>query len=163
MIVGRGSLAKLLKDRDGAILFCSGVGNSQCTDDGEFARERTMLRHYSLRTASTCIFYFSSIVKPLTKYGIHKEEMEVRVKNEFDNYTIIRIGNIWECTNPNTFINYLKAHPEAQVRDETKYMISADSLNMICQSLPLKGRHEISIFDEMLTVEECLKRSQSTR
>jgi len=163
MIIGRGSLAKLLKNREGAIFFCSGVGNSQCTSEYEFDKEITEIKHISYRTISTCFFYFSSIVKQKTQYGLHKQRMESLVKDSFNNYNIIRIGNIWECTNPNTFLNYLKDHPEAPIRDEIKYMIHADQLNMICQSLPLIGRNEISIFDEMLTVEECLKRSQSTR
>lgn len=163
MIIGRGSLAKLLKYREGAILFCSGVGNSQCTSELEFAKERVSIRRISLRTISTCFFYFSSIIRPATQYGVHKEEMENFVKANFENYNIIRLGNIWECTNKNTFLNYLKRHPEAEVRDETKYMIHADQLNMICQSIPLSGRNEISIFSEMLTVKECLKRLPNTK
>lgn len=155
MIIGNGSLAKLLKDREGAIFFCSGVTKKGIEPD-EWQREIYILQ--SLVLSSGSLFYFSSIVKK-GDYGIHKHFMECRVRDYFENYNIIRIGNIWECTNPNTFINYLKAHPEAEVREnEMKYMISAAQLNLICQSLPLTGKNEISVFGEMLTVKECLKR-----
>lgn len=159
MIIGNGSLAKILKDREGAIFFCSGVGNSQCTDYSKFHREIDLLR--ACLGDERSVFYFSSInpANHLKPYFIHKWDMEQRVKHWFENFNIIRLGNIWECTNPNTFLNYLRAHPEAEVREkEIKYMIHAYELNMICQSLPLTGKHEISIFSEMLTVKECLKR-----
>lgn len=164
MIIGNGSLAKILKDREGAIFFCSGVGNSQCRDDKEFEREIAAIKTISKVRNSFSLFYFSSIVADVTcsPYFNHKTRCEETVRQLFHNYNIVRLGNIWECTNKYTFINYIKANPEATVReDELRYMISASMLNMICQSLPLKGKNQISIFEELLTVDECLNRSHS--
>lgn len=161
MIIGNGSLAKLLKDREGAILFCSGVGNSQCHDDKEFKREIASIKTISKVRNSFSLFYFSSIVADRTcsPYFNHKTRCEQTVRELFHNYNIVRLGNIWECTNKNTFLNYIKSHPEAKIRtEEMKYMISAETLNMICQSIPLNGKHTISVFEEMLTVSECLNR-----
>jgi len=158
MIIGHGSLAKLIQDREGAIFFCAGVSHNKPTDE-ECIREANSLN--ILSDSKDCLFYFSSIMAPITcsKYYNHKTEMENYITAVFTNYNIIRLGNVWECTNPNTFINYLKAHPEAKVREnEMKFMISAKQLNIICQSLPLIGKNEISVFGEMLTVKECLSR-----
>lgn len=160
MIIGNGSLAKLLNDRDGALFFAAGVGDSQCNDPIKFAREsNTLTSNYLLNSLKDqSLFYFSTISVNLvdTPYTRHKLNMERIVKELFEHYNIIRLGNIWECTNPNTFRNYIKAHPEAEVRDEWKYMISAEQLRLITDNLPLKGKHEISIFGEMKKVKDCL-------
>jgi hypothetical protein len=163
MIVGNGSLAKLLKDREGAILFASGVGDSLCADSDEFYREEHLLIRIALNNETQkCLFYFSSIVNDLylSPYYIHKRRMELVVKNTCENYNIIRVGNIWECTNPNTFRNAIKAKQAkgepVEIRDEFKYMIHADQLNMVVQGLPLTGKNEISVFGEMLKVKDCL-------
>jgi hypothetical protein len=161
MIVGHGSLAKLLKDREGAILFASGVGNSLCTDTQDFKRERQLIiQIFSGNDDEQSFFYFSPIVKQPTSYGAYKLNTEILVKSIFQNYNIIRLGNIWECTNPNTFRNAIKAKQAkgepVEIRDEFKYMIHADQLNMVVHGLPLTGKNEISIFDQMLKVKDCL-------
>jgi hypothetical protein len=162
MIIGSGSLAKLLKDREGAILFASGVGNSQCNDTNQFSRESDLLK--STKDDGRCLFYFSSMSvfedSIWSPYTFHKKTMEIRVTQWFQNYNIIRLGNIWECTNRHTFRNAIRAKKAkgdpVDIRDEWKYMIHADQLNMIVQGLPLTGGNEISIFGERLRVEECL-------
>lgn len=154
MIVGKGSIAKMLNDREGAIFFASGVSNSQHVNLPMMMREADLLWEYA--NDKKCLFYFSSIVKKDTAYGLHKLAMEERVKSWFDNYCIIRIGNVWECTNPNTFRNYISNHPEAEVRDEIKYMISKKQLLLITDNMPLVGKNEISVFGEMKKVKDCL-------
>lgn len=52
--------------------------------------------------------------------------MESTIKKEFPHYTIVRIGNITWGTNPHTLINYLKAHPEAEIRDEYRYIVDKE-------------------------------------
>lgn len=155
MIIGNGSIAKMLTDREGAIFFASGVGNSKCVNRKEFEREVSTLR--SIQDYSKCLFYFSTISRFLvdSPYVQHKMEMEIRIKAAFENYNIIRIGNVWECTNEHTFINAMKGKA-ITARDEWKYMIHANQLNMICQSLPLNGQNTICIFSEMRKVKDCL-------
>lgn len=162
MIIGRGSLASIIKDRDGAIFFCAGVGNSRCQDEKEFEREIQMLMQFI--NTDMCLFYFSSIACATnydSHYFDHKRHIESVIRDHFDNYNIIRVGNIWECTNPNTFLNYFRnnpSDPDIVIRDENKYLISAATLNKVCASLPLVGKTEISVFEELLTVYECLDR-----
>lgn len=155
MIIGKGSLSKLIIDREGAIFFCSGV-SKQSFDTEDQVREANLMR--SFQWDERCFFYFSSIGTFFSNshYYNHKKRMEQYVQVMFSNYWIIRIGNIWECTNPNTFINYLKANPDAEVRDEYRYMIHSGQLNTVLQSVPLTGKNEICIFSEMKKVSECL-------
>lgn len=160
MIVGTGDIASILNDRLNAIFFASGVSNSQCTDPAEFEREKNKLNSYLLvnLACNRSVFYFGTISATIvnTPYTKHKKEMEELVRNGSVNYNIIRLGNINWGTNPNTFINYLKAHPEAKIRDEWKYMVSKEQLLLLTDNLPLVGRNEISIFGEMKKVKDCL-------
>lgn len=161
MIIGSGSIAGMLNDREGITFFAAGVGDSQCIDVNEYMKE--VARFYSL-SHNNMIVYFSSISIFIadTLYIRHKKLMEEHVRHTCVNYTIIRIGNIWECTNPNTFINkmqYWKRNEkltDGVIRDEWKYMISKDQLNFVTDNLPLKGKIEISIFGEMKKVIDCI-------
>ena len=111
MIVGKGDIASVLNDREGTISFASGVSNSNETNDSEFMREIELL---DKQDRTKCLFYFSSISVDDNqkvggnKYLQHKLRMELLVKSNFENYNIIRIGNITWGSNPNTFINYIK-------------------------------------------------------
>lgn len=125
MIVGHGDIASVLTDREDRLFFASGVSNSQETRKSEYEREKKLLlsqdkyRH---------IVYFSSlsVFYTDTLYAQHKLRMEKLIKENFKHYTIIRIGNIDWGTNPNTLINYLRAHPEAEIRDVYRYVIDKE-------------------------------------
>lgn len=163
MIIGKGSLAKMLNDREGAIFFASGESDSQIKEEEDygFSREILLLHkiiYYTDYCDTHSFFYFSTISVNFlnTPYTRHKLKMEKLIKNNVPNYNIIRLGNIWECTNPNTFRNYIKAHPEAEIRDEWKYMIHKEQLLLLTNNLPLVGKHEISVFGEMKKVKDCL-------
>lgn len=125
MVVGDGDIASALPERDGLLFFASGVSNSQCTDEKEYQREVKLLKAQN-RTAH--IVYFSSLAvfSSTTRYARHKRQMELLVKRNFQHHTIIRLGNIDWGSNPHTLINYLKAHPEAEIKDEYRYVISRD-------------------------------------
>ena len=55
MIVGKGDIASILNDREGAIFFASGVSKSTETNESEFWREIELL---DKQDKSKCIFYF---------------------------------------------------------------------------------------------------------
>lgn len=160
MIVGHGDIASVLNDREHALFFASGVSNSQCTDPAEFEREKNKLYSYLMVNLASqrSVFYFSTISINLvnTPYTKHKKEMEALIRKGAANYNIIRLGNIEWGVNPNTFINYLKAHPEAKIRDEWKYLISKEQLLTITDNLPLVGKNEISVFGSMKKVKDCI-------
>ena len=161
MIIGTGDIASVLNDRDGAIFFAAGVSNSSEKRESEFLREYDLL---SQQDKSKCIFYFSSItIDDITKnndYIAHKRKMELLIKSNFENYNIIRIGNITWGTNPNTFINYIKNKIKngetVEIKDEYKYMIDKDQLVLLTNNLPLIGQNQISVFSRMAKVKELI-------
>lgn len=159
MIIGNGDIASILNDREGAIFFASGVSNSRCESTNAFRREFDLLM--SLKEEKRSLFYFSSIglfFTPLSSYLWHKRTMEHTVRTCFQNYNIIRIGNINWGTNPNTFINFIKLKREkgepVEIRDEWKYMISKEQLLLLTDNLPLTGKNEISVFGECKKVKD---------
>ena len=159
MIIGTGDIASVLNDREGAIFFASGVSNSQCIDEMQFQREIDLLADYI--GDQRCVFYFSTLNQHRTEpYFIHKYAVEVMIHNWFENYNIIRIGNIDWGKNPNTFINAIKAKQAkgepVEIRDDWKYMISKEQLLLLTDNLPLKGQNTISVFGEMKKVKDCL-------
>ena len=159
MIVGRGDIASVLNDRDGAIFFVSGVSNSNETRESEFMREIELL---DKQDKTKCIFYFSSIalddVNKNSQYLQHKRNMELLVKSNFENYNIIRIGNITWGSNPNTFINYIKNKKSkgetVEIKDEYKYVIDKEQLVLLTDNLPLTGQNTICVFGRMAKVAE---------
>lgn len=165
MIIGHGDIGSVLKDREGALFFASGISNSNYVGEAEFARERDTFIDNANTARSQgikCCFYFStmSIVHKNTRYTRHKELMERLVRYSFENYNIIRIGNIDWGTNPNTFINFIrnkKAKGEpVEIRDEWKYLISKEQLLLLTDNLPLTGKNEISVFGECKKVSDCI-------
>lgn len=125
MTIGRGNVASVLPERDDLFFFASGVSNSLCTDEVEFKRERDLLLD---QYTGSHIVYFSSlsIFYKDSPYTRHKLDMEAMVKENFPKYCIVRLGNLAWDTNPRTLIQYLKDHPEAEIRDEYRYVISKD-------------------------------------
>jgi hypothetical protein len=164
MIIGNGDIASVIKDRDGAIFFASGVSKSNETSEKEYDRERNLLLG---QDKSKCIFYFSSITIDFTeqleksRYLRHKKEMEDLIKANFQNYNIIRIGNITWGNNPNTFLNFIKNKLENNEpvnirRGELKYMLDKDQFSLIIDNLPLNGKNQISIFGKVVRVEDLI-------
>ena len=163
MIVGRGDIASILNDREGVIFFASGVSNSSETKKSEFKRELDLL---SKQDKSKCIFYFSSITIDnkekfeVSKYLQHKKRMEDYIKDNFQNYNIIRIGNIAWGSNPNTFLNYLKNKIKndepVYISDEYKFMIYKEQLLTLTDNLPLVAQNQLSIFGKMIKVKDLL-------
>lgn len=161
MIVGRGDIASILNDREGAIFFVSGVSNSNETRKSEFIREIELL---TKQDKTKCLFYFSSIsVDDVVKAGTnaylqHKLKMEMIIKSNFENYNIIRIGNITWGINPNTFINYIKNKKSKgepfEIKDEYKYVIDKKHLLLLTDNLPLTGQNTICVFGKMAKVSE---------
>jgi hypothetical protein len=162
MIVGRGDIASVLNDREGAIFFASGVSNSTETNQSEYWREMELL---DKQDKNKCLFYFSSIsVDDMGKIGneylMHKRRMELLIKSNFKNYNIIRIGNISWGDNPNTFLNYIKNKIKngepVEIKDEYKYIIDKEQLLLLTDNLPLIGQNTICAFSKMAKVNELI-------
>ena len=86
--------------------------------------------------------------------------MENIIRSNWNNYNIIRLGNIDFGTNPNTFINFLKAKKAAgepyELLDEWRYLISQDELILLTQNLPLTGQNEINVFSKMVKPKDII-------
>lgn len=160
MIIGSGNIAKALNDRSGIIFFAAGVSDSQCVDMKEYYRDR--LRIFEYHDTGHMFVYFStiSVFTKVTPYTLHKLECERIITEHIRNYCIIRLGNLWWDKNPKTFINNIRSKKENgepyEIRDEWKYMISKEQLLFITDNMPLKGKHEISVFGEMKKVIDCI-------
>ena len=161
MIIGKGDIASVLNDREGVTFFVSGVSNSNEIRESEFMREIELL---DKQDRTKCLFYFSSIsVDDIEKVGgnkylQHKLRMETLIKSNFENYNIIRIGNITWGSNPNTFINYIKNKKSkgesVEIKDEYKYVIDKEQLVLLTDNLPLTGQNTICVFGRMAKVAE---------
>ncbi len=107
MIVGKGDIANILPDREGFIFFASGVSNSQEKRLSEYKRERDLLMK---QDSKKHLVYFSTLAVLYvdTPYTRFKKEQEKLIKEWFEHYTIVRVGNINWGNNPHTLINYFK-------------------------------------------------------
>ncbi len=163
MIIGKGDIASVLNDREGVIFFASGVSDSSEIRQSEFKREFELL---SKQDKSKCIFYFSSITIDneekikISKYLQHKKSMEDYIKSNFQNYNIIRIGNIMWGNNPNTFLNYLKnklkTNQKVYISDEYKFMINKKQLLSLTDNLPITSQNQLSVFGKMSKVKDLI-------
>lgn len=133
MILGDGDIASVLTpvDREDRIYFASGVSNSQEIRESEYQREADLLLKQEKRKkliyfSSLCIFYSNN------RYAAHKKYMEGLVKDNFPNYTIVRLGNIIWGDNPNTIINFFKKKIEKgnkiNIQDAYRYLVDKDEL-----------------------------------
>jgi UDP-2-acetamido-2,6-beta-L-arabino-hexul-4-ose reductase len=152
MVIGHGDIARVLPYREDLLFFASGVSNSRCTDEREYDREVRMLLDQDDRAH---IVYFSSlaILFSDTRYTQHKKYMEALIRENFPNWTIIRIGNISWGKNPNTLINYLRAHPEAEIKDEYRYIVDKDEFLYWVNAIP-PWRCEMNVPGQRLKVSE---------
>lgn len=115
MIIGKGLIASLFstEDRENVVFFASGVSNSSETDISQFQREENLIRETISQNQdklfiyfSTCSIYDSS--KTNSPYVLHKLKMEEIIKNNTQNYLILRVSNaVGNGGNANLLMNYL--------------------------------------------------------
>ena len=140
MIIGHGDLAQALQvieekfpEKFSSCLgsrvafIASGLSNSQNVTYADLVRERETIfkyghsnRNHIVYFSSLCVYYSDS---PYSKY---KQELERYIQSLECTHTIVRIGNITWGKNPHTLLNYLKAHPEAERRDEIRYLVDKE-------------------------------------
>ena len=156
MIVGRGDIASVLPKKSDLLFFSSGVSNSGETRESEYKRERDLLLE---QHTGSHIVYFStlSIFYSDTRYTQHKLDMEAMIKENFPKYCIVRLGNISWGTNPNTLINYLRAYPNAEIRDEYRYIVGKDEFLHWVGLIP-HFSCEINVPGDRLKVKEIVDR-----
>lgn len=152
-IIGRGDIASVLPERDDVLFFASGVSNSQETDESEYAREMQLLLE---QNKDAHLVYFSSlaVLNGMNRYLQHKRDMEETIKANFRTHTIVRIGNIAWGTNPHTLINFLREHPDAEVRDEYRYVVDQDEFLYWVNMIPGDWSCEMNIPGRRMKVKD---------
>jgi hypothetical protein len=152
VIRGNGDIASILPERDDLLFFASGVSNSRETRESEYEREIELLME---QPQNKRLVYFSTLASfySSTRYTEHKRDMEEIIKEAFDKYCIIRIGNITWGTNPHTLINYLKAHPDAEIKDEYRYVVDKEELLHWVNLIPT-WNCEMNVPGKMMKVRE---------
>ena len=152
MVVGCGDISSVLTDKEHLTFFACGVSNSKETDPFEYEREARRLLG---QDKTKRLVYFSSlaIYYSDTRYTRHKLYIEELVKTNFAKYCIIRIGNIDWGKNPNTLLNYLKAHPEADRRDEIRYVINKEEFLHWIDLIP-NFNTEMNLTGKQINVKE---------
>lgn len=114
MIVGRGQIAQafLKNGHENVLIFASGVPNSNCTDEGQFDRERELLLSTLQLYGNKKFVYFSSCALsapeyPKNAYYRHKAQMEELIKSHSNHYYIFRIPQLFgKLKEHNTIINF---------------------------------------------------------
>ena len=155
MKIGNGDIASVLPDRKDLLFFSSGVSNSQETRESEYKREENLLLE---QDTTKHIVYFSSlsIFYSDTRYTRHKVFMEYLIKEYFKHWTIVRLGNITWGTNPNTLINWMKSHIDAEVKDEYRYVCDKEEFLHWINLIP-KWNVEMNIPGRRMKVAEIVK------
>ena len=109
------------------------------------------------------LVYFStlSVFYGDSPYVEHKKFMESKVQTEFEKWTIVRLGNITFGNNPHTLINYLKAHPEAEIQDVYRYLVDKEEFLHWIELIP-EWNCEMNITGRMLKVQEIKEQYANT-
>jgi len=160
MIIGKGDIASVLKDKKDKVFFASGVSNSRETDENQYQREIDLLFE---QDRDTHIVYFGSlsIFYSETRYTSHKKLMETLIRENFKYYTIVRIGNITWGSNPNTIINSFrnqaKKGEELEIRDEHRYVVEKEEFLHWMNLIP-EWSCEMNIPGQFLTIKEIVKK-----
>lgn len=161
MIIGSGDIAQVLVgvDRPDRIFFASGVSNSSETRESEYQREINLLWKQN-RYKHLVYFGSLSIFYSDTRYAHHKKEMEDLVKNIFDDYTIIRMGNITWGTNPHTLINFIRNkirnREPFEIKDVYRYVVNKEEFLYWIDLIP-EWNVEINIVGKMMKVRDIIK------
>lgn len=144
-IIGHGDIAQALQEVEpkGMVFFASGVSNSGETRESEFQRERELLLSQDLFHYQRLV-YFGSLstfyTYPDTPYTAHKKEMEGLVKDNFDKYCIVRLGNISWGNNPHTLINFLRGQYERgepmNIQDTYRFVVDKNEFLYWMNNIP---------------------------
>lgn len=169
-IIGRGSIASVIDDRDGFIFFACGESNRF-----EFTQDRAdkeLLRFCRYLFTDKMLVYFSGLniyYKDAIKrndYTEHKLRMEAFVKKQ-DSYCIIRLGSITWGDNPNTLLNALKRqielNPDYEGESVYRYLNTKEEIKHWCNMIPEIGKHEMNITGRLVWVPDLVKELKSLK
>ena len=160
MIIGNGSVAKVLEDRDDIVFFASGVSNSSCKDEKEYKREFNLLKTVP---SDSHIVYFSNlgIYYKQDRYTQHKIDVEEYIRNNYKSYTIVRIEVCEWVKTPHTILNFFKTQLsqgiEPTIHDTTRYVLSLKEFLYWVRMIQPGVKNEMNILGRKLTIAQIIE------
>jgi len=160
MIIGKGSVASVLEDRDDLVFFASGFSNSSCTDEKEYEREFNLLKTVP---TDKHVVYFSNlgIYYKQDRYTQHKRDVEEYIRNNYKSYTIVRIEVCEWVKTPNTILNVFKRQLaegiEPKIQDTTRYVLSLNEFLYWVKMIQSGVRNEMNILGRKLTIAQIVE------
>lgn len=160
MIIGKGSVASVLEDRDDLVFFASGVSNSSCTDEKEYEREFNLLKTVP---TDKHVVYFSNlgIYYKQDRYTQHKRDIEEYIRNNYKTYTIVRIEVCEWVKTPNTILNVFKRQLaegiEPTIQNTTRYVLSLEEFKYWISLIQSGVRNEMNILGRKLTIAQIVE------
>ena len=157
MIIGNGSIANVLKDKDDLIFFASGVSNSACVDENEYKREFNLLKTV---LKDKHIVYFSNlgIYYKKDRYTDHKIEIEEYIRTNYKYYTIVRIEVCEWVKTPYTILNTFKSQInqgiEPNIQNTTRYVLSLEEFLYWMDLIKPFTKNEMNILGRKLTIKQ---------
>lgn len=157
MIIGKGSIASVLEDRDDLVFFASGVSNSSCIDEKEYEREFNLLKTVP---TDKHVVYFSNlgVYYKQDRYTQHKCDIEEYIRNNYISYTIVRIEVCEWVKTPNTILNVFKRQLaegiEPKTQNTTRYVLSLDEFLYWVKMIQSGVRNEMNILGRKLTIAQ---------
>ena len=166
MIIGKGSIASVLEDRDDLVFFASGVSNSSCIDEKEYEREFNLLKTVP---TDKHVVYFSNlgIYYKQDRYTQHKRDVEEYIRNNYTSYTIVRIEVCEWVKTPNTILNVFKRQLaegiEPKIQDTTRYILSLDEFLYWVKMIQSGVRNEMNILGRKLTIAQIVDKIKQNK
>lgn len=157
MIIGRGTIASIIEDKENYIYFAAGNSNRTKLTDESKQIEIDKIKSY---IGTTDMFvYFSGLniyFAPETEYTKFKLEVEQFIKENFEHYCILRLGSVTWGDNPNTIYNFLKNkiinNQELDIQDKYRYINDKDDLTHWIGMIPRYGKHEMNVTGRKIKV-----------
>lgn len=167
MILGRGSIASVIPDREGFIFFANGESNRRPLTEELKREEFNRICSYVRESQNSMFVYISGLNiyykegDGRSEYTEHKLEMEQHVKNLFPSYCIIRLGSIIWGDNPNTLVNALKTkvanEPNYIGSPVYRYLHTKEELTHWFGMIPRYGKHEMNITGKLTWVPDLVE------
>jgi hypothetical protein len=160
MIIGKGSIASILQDRNDLVFFASGVSNSACVDENEYEREFNLLKTVP---TDQHVVYFSNlgVYYKNDRYTQHKIDIEEYIRSNYKSYTIVRIEVCEWATTPNTILNFfkrqLKEGIEPTIQNTTRYVLSKEEFLYWVGMIKSGVRNEMNIFGRKMTIAQIVE------
>jgi hypothetical protein len=160
MIIGNGSIASVLPNREDLVFFASGVSNSSCIDEKEYEREFNLLKTVPI---DQHIVYFSNlgIYYKKDRYTQHKIDIEEYIRTNYYSYTIVRIEVCEWVKTPNTILNFFKRQLnegiEPIIQDTTRYVLSLNEFLYWINMIKAGVKNEMNILGRKMTISQIVE------